>query len=150
MTSEPTARDWIAEMGKRREYLRELLAGDDPRFAERPPNGKWSVIENLQHLLFAEQAHFLRYLENPPPWSPLALAPTGMQSQKRLAGLGQPTASAREVLDAWAEVHESTKTLASSDSPQLLNRLERHVRHLNAHVKVIERLLRAHGTGPGS
>jgi len=34
--------------------LRALLAGKDAgNFAERP-NGKWSVIENLRHLLFTE------------------------------------------------------------------------------------------------
>lgn len=148
MTSDRAADHWIAEIGARQAYLRDLLSDDDPGYAKRPPTGKWSVVENLQHLLFAEQAHFRRYLENPPPWSLYALPPTGMQSQKQFRPLAQPASSAREVLKAWAEVHQSTKTLAGNDSPQLLNRLERHVKHLNAHVTIIERLLRARGKLP--
>ena len=139
---------WIAEIGDRQKYLRDLLSDNDPRYALRPPSGKWSVIENLQHLVFAEQAHFRRYLENPPPWNPYALPPTGMQSQQRLRGLGQSPRDASEVLGAWAEIHQSTRTLAHLDTPQFLNRLERHVKHLNTHVKVIERLLRAQGKLP--
>lgn len=148
MNADRPAETWIAEIGERQRYLSNLLADDDPLYAERPPSGKWSLIENLQHLIFAEQAHFRRYLERPPTWNQHALPPTGMQSQKRYEGLGKPANSAREVMSAWANVHESTKTLANLDSPPFLNRLERHVKHLNTHVKVIERLLGAQGKLP--
>lgn len=123
--------------------LRVLLGADAPSYAERPPNGKWSIVENLRHLLFAEQLHLGRYLPELPKWSPLGLPPTGMQGQARFAALNRPAASAMEVLDAWATVHESTKALVINESPEFRYRLERHLRHLNAHVKVIERMLRA-------
>ena len=133
----------MAAIGERQRRLRELLSDDAPRYAERPPDGKWSVIENLCHLVFAQQAHLGRYLPSPPPWSPFALPPSGMQTQARFRQLGEVPSSAGEVLDAWAAIHEAMGPLATNDDPRFLNRLERHVKHLNAHVKVIERLLRA-------
>jgi hypothetical protein len=143
MTAEPTTPYLLAEMAGVQARLRTMLASDDPRFGERPPDGKWSIVENLCHLLFAEQLHLGRYLADPPPWSPLGLPPTGMQAQARFAGLARPTSSASEVLDEWARIHWATKTLATNDNPEVRDRMERHLKHLNAHVRVIERLLRA-------
>lgn len=140
MVADATAADLLREMESLHQRLREMLADDDPRYVERPPSGKWSVVENLCHLLFAEQLHLGRYLPSPPPWHPFGLPPTGMQAQARFKGLAVRPSGAREVFDAWAVVHESTKELANSDSPQVRNRLARHIKHLNTHTRVIERL----------
>ena len=35
----------------------------------RPPNGTWSIVEHVRHLLFAEQAHLGGYLPNGFEWS---------------------------------------------------------------------------------
>ena len=66
-----------------------------------------------------------------------------MATQARFRDLGQVPARADDVLTEWAAIHEAMRPLAANDHPMFQNRLERHVRHLNAHVKVIERLLRA-------
>jgi len=139
MADEPTTADLLGEMEVLWQRLRDHLADDDPRYAERPPNGKWSVVENLCHLLFAEQLHLGRYLSSPPPWNAFGLPPTGMQKQARFMGLGVVPPNAAEVFDAWAAVHEATKELAAKDTPEVRNRLARHIKHLNTHVRVIER-----------
>ena len=129
-------------MERRQAHLRELLAADTPDFAVRPPTGNWSVLENLQHLAFAEQAHFRRYLADPQPWNKFALPNSGSPAAK---GTGVLAANAAEVFQEWAKVHEETMTLVDNNDPRLVNRLERHLRHLNAHTRVIERLLKAPG-----
>lgn len=143
MVAEPTAADLLREMESIHRHLRDLVAEGDPRYAGRPPSGKWSVVENLCHLLFAEQLHLGRHLSSQPPWSTFGLPPTGMQAQARFSGLGAAPASAADVFDAWAVVHEATKALADNDMPKVRVSLARHVRHLRAHTRVIERLLRA-------
>jgi hypothetical protein len=143
MTDSSTSAELFSRMDVLQQSLRDLLVSNSPAFAVRPPSGKWSVVENLCHLLFAEQAHLGRYLPEPPPWSRFALPPSGMAMQARFRELGQAPSSARVVLEEWAAIHEATRPLASNVEPKFVNRLERHVKHLNAHVKVIERLLRA-------
>lgn len=83
MADEPTTADLLGEMEALWQRLRDLLADDDPRYVERPPSGKWSVVENLCHLLFAEQLHLGRHLPDPPPWHPFGVPPTGMQLPPR-------------------------------------------------------------------
>jgi hypothetical protein len=124
--------------------LRTLLAGGDAAaMAERPPNGNWSVVENVRHLLFAEQAHLGRFLPGGVAWSPLGLPPRGMQGHKRLPGVGSmPSSSVEDVLQAWEAAHAPLRSLMADDSKQLARALERHLRHLRAHVRIIERLLR--------
>lgn len=143
MTETPSSNELFSRMDLLQQRLWDLLVSNSSAFAVRPPSGKWSVVENLCHLLFAEQAHLGRYLPEPPPWSRFALPPTGMTTQARFRELGQVPSSARGVLEEWAAIHEAMRPLASNEDPKFVNRLERHVKHLNAHVKVIERLLRA-------
>lgn len=135
MTVEPTSATFLAEMERLWAKLAELLADDDPAYRNRPPTGKWSVQENLQHLVFAEQAHFRRYLAEPPAMSTWA-------PRNATKGTQFLAASINEVFAEWARTHEATKTLAGHDDPRLVDRLDRHVKHLRAHVKVIERLLK--------
>ena len=49
-----------------------------------------------------------------------------------------------EVLDAWETAHAATRELVRAhDTAAVRTALERNLRHLRAHIKVIERLLRA-------
>lgn len=125
--------------------LREIVSGrDGAMLAARPPNDAWSVVENLRHLLFAEQLHFGRFLPGGPSWSRLGLPPHGMQRQERLRVVGSsPTSNASEVLEAWEAVHDLTRELVRQDTTEMRKALEGNLRHLRAHIKVIERLLRA-------
>ena len=125
--------------------LRELLsARDDSRLAIRPANGKWSVVENLRHLLFAEQAHLGPFISGGRQWSTLGLAPPGLQARLQSQGVGTtPTSSVDEILDAWQAAHSSAKEILEADPEQARKALDKNLRHLRNHIKVIERLLRA-------
>jgi hypothetical protein len=125
--------------------LRELVAGKDPAWlAERPPSGRWSVIENLRHLLFAEQAHLGRFLPGGQQLSAIGLPPGGMQGNRRVADAGTAVPSGvAEVFEAWQAAHAATRTLVEHDTPEVRTALQRNLRHLRSHTRVIERLLRA-------
>lgn len=136
--------DLFAELEAQRERLRQLvLAHDATELAARPANGAWSVVENLRHLLFAEQAHLGGFARTRPDFSALGLPPPGMMRSKRvgLAGTDQ-SATADEVIAAWDAAHAELKAQLPVDNPALEARIEKHLRHLRLHVGIIERLLR--------
>jgi hypothetical protein len=122
-----------------------MLSGTDASLlAERPASGKWSVVENLRHLLFAEQLHLGRFAPDGIEFSPLALPPAGMQGSKRLGVAGSAAAATvDQVMEAWRALRVSTLHLAKQDTPEVRNALARHLPHLRAHVNVIARLLRS-------
>jgi hypothetical protein len=125
--------------------LREQLAGrDETELATRPPNGKWSVLENVRHLLFAEQAHLGGFVPGGHNWHPLGYTPQAMLEAKRLRPAGSvPLPSVAEVLQAWAVVHATTRAaLADQDTEEVRYRLARHIKHQRTHIDTIERLLR--------
>jgi hypothetical protein len=138
------ARTTLADLEAEQRRLREMLAAADPAvLAQRPPNGKWSVIENVRLLVFAEQLHVGRLAAGGIEWSPLGLAPHNMAEQRRLRMVGTAaTTDMGEVLRAWDAVHATARPLLERDTDEVAHMLERHLRHLRAHVKVIERLLR--------
>ncbi|MCH7697325.1 MAG: DinB family protein [Chloroflexi bacterium] len=51
-----------------------LRSKDAQALAERPPSGEWSVIENVRHLLFAEQLHVGKFLPNGFEWNRVGLS----------------------------------------------------------------------------
>jgi uncharacterized damage-inducible protein DinB len=106
--------------------------------AQRPTPEAWSVVENVRHLLFAEQKHLGRlYLEGF-AYSPIGLRTDGL---RRASGAGsQPTDDIEEVLAAWDAVHEEVRqALRGVADPSAA--LDRNLRHLRSHVRTIERLL---------
>jgi uncharacterized damage-inducible protein DinB len=146
MPENDTALALVEAIDAEQRRLRELLSGKDPSLlAERPPNGQWSVIETVRHLLFAEQAHFGRFAPGGPQWSPLGLAPTGMQRREPFRTMGNAAVSSvEEVLQDWASVHASAHQLAQADKEEVREAFQRNLRHLRSHIKGIERLLRSH------
>lgn len=146
MPERDTALDLLEAIAAEQWRLRELLSGKDPSLlAERPPDGRWSVIETVRHLLFAEQAHFGRIAPGGPQWSPLGLAPTGMQRREPFRTMGNAAVSGvEEVLQSWASVHASAHQLAQADTEEVREAFQTNLRHLRSHIKGIERLLRSH------
>lgn len=144
MTNEADALELLAAIGAERERLRSMLAGrDQGLLAERPPSGKWSVLENVRHLLFAEQSHLGRFQPGGRTWSPLGLPPHNMQGNRRLQGVGEAVPeSVTEVLNAWAEAHAAIRPGIEQDPASAARAMQGNLRHLRAHIKVIERLLR--------
>ena len=111
--------------------------------AQRPPSGKWSVIENVRHLLFAEQAHMGRLFRERPAWSPLGFTPETMREARKLPETSADGPPVDAVWAAWDLIHRATvrriKAMHSADTEHALTR---HLKHLQAHQLIIERLAR--------
>ena len=134
----------MATIDSERLRLRELLAGrDEAKLATRPPNGNWSVLENLQHLLFAGQG-LGRYTPEGVQLSPLGLANEGLMRKFPVVGTVRP-ATSEEVFAAWDDSHRLLAQLASEDTPRVRAALAKNLRHLRNHIAVIERQLRMSG-----
>lgn len=126
-----------------REGLGAVLGRVPPAtVARRPLARAWSVLENVQHLLFAEQLHLGQSVSKDAAWSPLGFTPATMRAMRKLPpveGDGAPRLA--DVLDAWDRVHQETVQQLSDLPVESLHRaLERYLRHLRAHITVIERL----------
>ena len=138
-----SAVELLAQVDAEQRRLRDLLAGvDEATLAQRPANGKWSVLENVRHLLFAEQLHLGRFAPGNEPFSPLGLTPNNMNGPKFRDVGSAPPSSVEEVLNAWEATHAVTRALPDSDTAEVRKALNRNLRHLRAHTRVIERLLR--------
>ena len=66
----------LAAIDAQRSRLRELLlSADTSALAQRTSSGEWSPVENVRHLLFAEQLHFSQLLPEKQQWDSQGLAP---------------------------------------------------------------------------
>ena len=120
--------------------LREVLAGKTLLDLEtRPANGKWSVAENLRHLIFAEQVQLGRFLPATAERS-VVMNPTAEDRRNRMDTTQMR--SPEEVLGRLALVHQETRVLAGDDRDAVGKALDVNLRHLRIHLQVIERLLR--------
>ncbi|TAK73131.1 MAG: DinB family protein [Dehalococcoidia bacterium] len=109
--------------------------------SHRPPSGEWSVLENVRHLLFAEQAHMGRLFRERPTWSPLGFTPETMRAARKLPLAGTDDPSLAEVWAEWDRIHRQTiRRLKAMPATGTEDALTRHLRHLRAHIAVIERL----------
>ncbi len=137
----------ISDVDAQRARLRRLLRAKDASVLNRrPPNDDWSIIENVRHLLFAEQLHLGGYMRDKVEWSPLGM--TGMTA-KKFAGVGKSrTADVEEVFFEWDGFHRRIRTaMKSAAGPDVEKALWRNHRHLRIHIDVIERLLRRFDRG---
>lgn len=138
----------LAAIDAERERLRALLAGrDEAALAERPPNGKWSVVENVRHLLFAEQLHLGRYLPGGRVLNPLGWPTAGMRGENGSVARvpWAERASLDDVFGAWQATHESVCNALADDPNRAAKQLAGNLHHLQVHIRVIERLLRPMG-----
>ena len=141
----------LEQIDETRGHLRQMLRGRDrATLARRPPSGNWSIVENVRHLLFAEQAHLGRYLPDGFEFSPMALAHDQL-ARKHSPVNTDPTDDLARVFRAWDAFHRRVRAaLPQATADGLADRLVRHHKHLRAHVRVIERLLRQLEPGAGS
>src|SRR5688572_16990999 len=98
--------------------LREMLRDVHPsRLTQRPPSGAWSPIENVRHLIFAEQHHFKPHLPRGFRWSSLGVPPPNRMGETRLSPVGSdPATTLDQLFDAWAKVHEAVRAHATEDA----------------------------------
>ena len=81
-----------------------MLRGKDPKVLNRrPPNGTWSIVEHVRHLLFAEQAHLGGYLPGGFEWSAMG---EGGSAGRKLKQVGtNPTKDIDAVFAEWDRIH---------------------------------------------
>ncbi len=132
----------MEDIERERTRLRRVLRGHDARsLNRRPPNGAWSPLENVRHLLFAEQLHLGALVSRDVEFSPLGM--TGMTAKKFAAVGRRRTSDVDEVFAEWDAIHRAIKNaLKTASGLDVGKALWRNHRHLRIHTDVIERLLR--------
>ncbi len=134
--------DLVAEIDRKRAWLRRLLRSHDANvLAKRPASGNWSIVENVRHLLFEEQLHLGNFLPDGFEWSPLGMT---QFTARKFADVGKnPAWDVDQVFQEWDDVHKPIrKALKSADREDVERALWRNHRHLGIHIRVIEKLLR--------
>lgn len=151
MRSDETIAALLDQLDATHARVRELVSGrDDADLASRPANGNWSVLENVRHLLFAEEAHLGQFVPGGIELSTIGLATTPLAPKLPRVG-STPPSTVREVLDSWTAVHARVvAALSGPDTQQVRYRLGRHLNHQRRHVAAIERLLRAQARAVGA
>ena len=120
-----------------------LRAAKPSRLRARPPSGEWSPLENVRHLIFAEQHHFAPFLERGFRWSTAGVPPPNRTGERRLSPIGSdPATTVDEVFEAWTKVHAVVRALSINDPDHLTPKLEGNLRHLELHSKAMHELLR--------
>lgn len=134
----------LEQIDATRKQLRSALAQmPDSAIAQRPPSGKWSVLEHVRHLLFAEQAHMARVFHEHPAWSPLGFTPETMRAARKLPPVDADGPTLAQVWAEWNRIHRRTVSrLKALPAAHTEAALTRHLRHLRAHLAVIEKLAR--------
>jgi hypothetical protein len=113
----------------------------------RPPNGTWSIVEHVRHLLFAEQAHLGGYLPNEFEWSPIGMGGSAGRNLKEVGSL--PSKDIDEVFAEWDRIHKPIyAAMKVAVGPAAERSLWRNHRHLGTHMVIIERLLRRFDAPP--
>jgi hypothetical protein len=142
MTKDADTLAALAQVEDAQAALRRMLRGVKPsRLALRPPSGEWSPMENVRHLIFAEQHHFGESLPRGFRWSSAGAPPPNRTGERRLNSVGSdPATTIDEVFDAWSKVHAVVRARCL-DTGDLARKLEGNLSHVNLHIRAIERLL---------
>ena len=110
----------------------------------RPAPDVWSVVENVRHLLYAEERHIARICVDGFAYSAIGM-PTNGEPRRNGAGT-ESTNDLERVLSAWNTVHQQVRSALGSDAAAV-RAIERNLVHFRQHVRVIERLLDGDGGG---
>jgi hypothetical protein len=133
--------DLLAQLDEARDALIARVRAAPPEaLKQRPPDGAWSIVENVRHLIYAEDRHLGRLFVPGHAYSPVGQHNNGKPHRN---GVGtRPTDDLDEVLAAWDAVHVGVRDAipANEDAERAL---ERNLGHLRTHVRVIDRLLAA-------
>ena len=90
-----------------------LRAADADALITRPSTAKWSALENVRHLVFAEDLYLNRWiLRNDEPWNRLGLLPAFLAGDPNYADVGsQPTDDLEAVLAAWDDINARVRAM---------------------------------------
>ena len=96
--------DDLRQIEDERAELYAFVRASAASLATRPSSDEWSVVENLRHLLYAEERHLLRVLTPGFTWTALGLPTRGIV--KRNGAGSESSDDLEEVLAAWDATHQ--------------------------------------------
>jgi hypothetical protein len=147
-SAEALLADIEAEQAKLR---RLLVAVEETPASTRPRADTWSVVENLRHLLAAEQLHLGQFVPGPRDYSAIGLPPAGLRKRPEFRGLDDTAKpSVAEVMQEWEAAHSAIRSHLTGDGDKLRHALWKNRRHLRNHIEVIERILRRQARAAGT
>ena len=130
----------VRKIDEARSGLATLLGSQDAKaLAKRPPSGEWSIIENVRHLLFAEQLHLGKILPDSFEWSRHGMSG---RTGRAYAEVGtDPTENLEEVLQEWHAVHRPIRKAVKGGDAEVQKMMARNLKHLLHHIDIIKTLL---------
>ena len=101
-----------------------LRAASPEQLIAHPGLDRWSALEHVRHLLFAEDLYLNRWLlRNDRPWCKLGFLPPFLEGNLAFSAVGsEPTDDLETVLAAWDVIHIGTQTFAAEVTPEVLQR----------------------------
>jgi uncharacterized damage-inducible protein DinB len=110
-------------------FRQRLRATDAGLLAARPNADEWSALENVRHMLFAEDLYLNRLiLRNDRPWNRLGLLPEFLQPREGYEDVGRESSDDLEtVLAAWDAVHADMRAFLADLTPERLQSLARNL-----------------------
>lgn len=108
----------------RASFIAQLRGCDPSLLTARPKPEQWSALENLRHLVFAEDLYTNRWLlRNEEPWCKLGLRSGFLDGLPGYEDVGsQPTEDLEKVLAAWTAIHARLLSYVDGISPAELRR----------------------------
>jgi uncharacterized protein YjbI with pentapeptide repeats len=110
-------------------FRQRLRATDAGLLATRPSADEWSALENVRHMLFAEDIYLNRFiLQNDKPLNRLGLLPEFLQSRAGYEDVGrEPSDDLETVLAAWDAVHAGMRAFLGDLTPERLQSTARNL-----------------------
>lgn len=122
----PTAaRRVMARLDNLRAAFRETLRATPPTLLTAHPGpDRWSALEHVRHLLFAEDMYVNRWiLRNDAPWCKLGFLPPFLAHNPAFAEVGSaPTDDLETVFAAWKAIHGKLQALLPTITAEDLRR----------------------------
>ena len=102
----------------------ELKKATTDQLTYRPKPEKWSAIEQLRHLIFAEDLYLNRWiLQNNRPWTQVGLLPDFWKNNNQFSEVGkEPSEDLSHILSAWSNLHEDTNNFVTGVSSEMLKK----------------------------
>ena len=108
----------------RAEFYTRLRATPPNVLIAHPGPERWSALEHVRHLVFAEDMYLNRWLlRNDQPWLKLGFLPPFLEGNPAFAGVGDdPIGDLETVLAAWDAIHAGMQAFVAEITPEILKR----------------------------
>jgi len=104
--------------GIRTDLFQLLRSTAIEKLTVRPESKRWSALEHLRHLVFAEDLYINRWiLRNDTPFSALGHLPAFLRGRPGFEVVGtKPSSDLENILGEWTRIHELTISFVSEAS----------------------------------